>query len=603
MELAIPLIALGGLFIVSNQSKKTNESFKNKEYVLPNVDVPDHNYPYSNNMLGKEPDYTNPETDLTSNLSTVNRYDGGKVYTDKYFNKELNSPQLLSNSEFNSNTDSKYKSLTGSSVDSSYFRHNNMVPFFGSHLPNQPNINSSESVLDNYTGSGSQIYRKREVAPLFAPGENIQYANGAPNNSDFYQSRVNPSMKMSNVKPFEEIKVAPGLCLGYTAAGSGGFNSGLMCRDQWSEKTVDELRPANKQKASGLVMLGHEGPANSFIKTMGQHGLVEKNRVDTSFEMGPERYMTTTGLEKGQTLHSMPIDRHVNRPETTTDYMGAAGYGVSSQTVDGEYMPSKHIDLGAVPFAPAGASGKGGATESDYGIKTKMAYPNNRTANQDDGYFGVFGGSMGAVIAPLLDILRPSRKENTVGTLRPYQNVKAPVMSSYLYNPGDKPATTIRETTENSKFHLNVNANQRGGAYETNPQQPQRLQRDSTTDIYYAGNSSAGSNARQPRTYDAEYRQRNNDIKSSTIDGRMVPGNMSLMNGDINMYAKNKDSFLTNTRAVMPSMPYESPSANSMGKLQGTSNPLYQNIQMDRNSSDIMTALKSNPYTIQKTIY
>lgn len=590
MELVIPLIALGGLFIVSNQSKKS-ESFKNNESgYLPNTDVPDHNYPVSSYILNEPSNFTNPESDLTTKLSTVNRYDGGQSYTDKYFN-----PNSIPTPATSANT---YYSLTGSTVDNSYFRHNNMVPFFGSHLPNQPNVNSGESVLDNYTGAGSQIFQKREVAPLFAPGENVQYANGTPNNSDFYQSRVNPSLKMANVKPFEEIKVGPGLGLGYTAEGSGGYNSGLMQRDQWTDKTVDELRVANKQKASGLVMLGHEGPANSFIKSMGQMGQMEKNRVDTTFEMGPERYMTTTGLQKGQMLHAMPIDRYVTRPETATDYTGVAGYGVSSQTADGEYMPSKHIDLGAVPFTPAYASGKGGAMEADYGIKTKTAYPNNRTSNQNDGYFGVFSGSMGAVIAPLLDILRPSRKENTVGTLRPYQNAKAPVMSSYLYNPNDKPNTTIRETTENSKFHLNVNANQRGGAYETNPQQPQRLQRDSTTDVYYAGNSSAGANSRQPRPYDAEYRQRNNDIKSSTIDGRMVPGNMSLMNGDINMYAKNKDPYLTNTRAVMPSMPYEAPSAQSMGKLQGTSNPLYQTIQLDRNSSDIMSSLKSNPYTL-----
>ena len=590
MELVIPLIALGGLFIVSNQSKKS-ESFKNNESgYLPNTDVPDHNYPVSSYILNDPSNFTNPESDLTTKLSTVNRYDGGQAYTDKYFN-----PNSIPTPATSANT---YYSLTGSTVDNSYFRHNNMVPFFGSHLPNQPNVNSGESVLDNYTGAGSQIFQKREVAPLFAPGENVQYANGTPNNSDFYQSRVNPSLKMANVKPFEEIKVGPGLGLGYTAEGSGGYNSGLMQRDQWTDKTVDELRVANKQKASGLVMLGHEGPANSFIKSMGQMGQMEKNRVDTTFEMGPERYMTTTGLQKGQMLHAMPIDRYVTRPETATDYTGVAGYGVSSQTADGEYMPSKHIDLGAVPFTPAYASGKGGAMEADYGIKTKTAYPNNRTSNQNDGYFGVFSGSMGAVIAPLLDILRPSRKENTVGTLRPYQNAKAPVMSSYLYNPNDKPNTTIRETTENSKFHLNVNANQRGGAYETNPQQPQRLQRDSTTDVYYAGNSSAGANSRQPRPYDAEYRQRNNDIKSSTIDGRMVPGNMSLMNGDINMYAKNKDPYLTNTRAVMPSMPYEAPSAQSMGKLQGTSNPLYQTIQLDRNSSDIMSSLKSNPYTL-----
>ena len=590
MELVIPLIALGGLFIVSNQSKKS-ESFKNNESgYLPNTDVPDHNYPVSSYILNEPSNFTNPESDLTTKLSTVNRYDGGQAYTDKYFN-----PNSIPTPATSANT---YYSLTGSTVDNSYFRHNNMVPFFGSHLPNQPNVNSGESVLDNYTGAGSQIFQKREVAPLFAPGENVQYANGTPNNSDFYQSRVNPSLKMANVKPFEEIKVGPGLGLGYTAEGSGGYNSGLMQRDQWTDKTVDELRVANKQKASGLVMLGHEGPANSFIKSMGQMGQMEKNRVDTTFEMGPERYMTTTGLQKGQMLHAMPIDRYVTRPETATDYTGVAGYGVSSQTADGEYMPSKHIDLGAVPFTPAYASGKGGAMEADYGIKTKTAYPNNRTSNQNDGYFGVFSGSMGAVIAPLLDILRPSRKENTVGTLRPYQNAKAPVMSSYLYNPNDKPNTTIRETTENSKFHLNVNANQRGGAYETNPQQPQRLHRDSTTDVYYAGNSSAGANSRQPRPYDAEYRQRNNDIKSSTIDGRMVPGNMSLMNGDINMYAKNKDPYLTNTRAVMPSMPYEAPSAQSMGKLQGTSNPLYQTIQLDRNSSDIMSSLKSNPYTL-----
>jgi len=596
MELVIPLIALGGLFIVSNQSKKSNETFKNKEsHHLPNVDVPDHNYPYSNDMLGQPSDFTNPETDLTSNLSTVNRYDGGSAYTDKYFNQSLNSAQIGQASQASAD---QYKSLTGSTVDSSYFRHNNMVPFFGSHLPNQPNVNSAESILDNYTGSGSQIQRKREVAPLFAPGENIQYAHGAPNNTDFYKSRVNPSMRMANVKPFEEIRVGPGLGLGYTAEGSGGYNSGLMQRDQWTDKNVDQLRVANKQKASGLVMLGHEGPANSFIKSMGQMGKMEKNRVDTSFEMGPERYITTTGLEKGQTLHSIPIDRYTTRPETTVDYTGAAGASVSAQQADGEYMPSKHIDLGEVPFTPAYASGKGGAMEADYGIKSKIAYPNNRTANQEDGYFGAFGGSMGAVIAPLLDILRPSRKENTVGTLRPYQNAKAPVMSSYLYNPGDKPATTIRETTENSKFHLQVNANQRGGAYETNPQQPQRLQRDSTTDFYYAGNSSAGTNARQPRTYNAEYAQRNNDIKSSTIDGRMVKGNMALMNGDINMYAKNKDAQLTNRREGMQSMPYEAPSVQSMGKLQGTSNPLYQNIQLDRNISDIMSALKSNPYTL-----
>jgi hypothetical protein len=100
------------------------------------------------------------------------------------------------------------------------------------------------------------------------------------------------------------------------------------------------------------------------------------------------------------------------------------------------------------------------------------------------------------------------------------------------------------------------------------------------------------------RPYDAEYAQRNNDIKSSTIEGRMVPGNMSLMNGDINMESKPKDVFMKNNRPIAPTnMPYQSPDMTSMGKMQGSA-PLYQNAQLDRNTPDILSSLKSNPYTL-----
>jgi len=117
----------------------------------------------------------------------------------------------------------------------------------------------------------------------------------------------------------------------------------------------------------------------------------------------------------------------------------------------------------------------------------------------------------------------------------------------------------------------------------------------------YSGIASAGEGHRQVRPYDAEYNQRNNDIKSSTIQGRMVPGNMSLLNSDINMREKTMDQFLQNQRSTAPMMPYKSPDLSSMGKLQGTSNQLYSGIQMDRNTPDIMNALKSNPYTLSVT--
>jgi hypothetical protein len=260
-------------------------------------------------------------------------------------------------------------------------------------------------------------------------------------------------------------------------------------------------------------------------------------------------------------------------------------------------MPSHNQQLGEVPLGIANANGRNYATDADYEMKAKRAYPNNRTANHQESYYGLVSGSIGAAVAPLLDVLRPTRKSNVIGTLRPYQNPSTVVKESYIFNPADRPAPTIRETTENSKFHMNIDRNQRGGAYETTAHQPIDNNRITTGDFYYAGVAGAGDRTRQMKSYEAEYNQRNNDIKSSTIDGRMVPGNMSLMNGNINMRQVNRDDFLKNNRPVTATMPYQSADVANMGQLQGHNN-LYQGIQMDRNNGDILDALKGNPYVV-----
>jgi hypothetical protein len=95
----IPLVAMAGLYLAYNQDNKSKacvsdsgiggsgkgdsrgkEGFnqRSRNY-LPNVDVPNTNYP-------EEYPVQNPPNDLTSKLSTVNTYDGKSVYTDKYFN-------------------------------------------------------------------------------------------------------------------------------------------------------------------------------------------------------------------------------------------------------------------------------------------------------------------------------------------------------------------------------------------------------------------------------------------------------------------------------------------------------------------------------------
>ena len=573
---AIPLVAMAGLYFAYNQDKKIeNFSQKTGQYenrFLPNIDVPNTNYP-------EEYPVQNPPNDLTSKLSTVNTYDGKSVYTDKYFNP--NAPTTLVSSQASQNSSmfstqvpdpstAQYVSLTGQMVGADYFQHQNMQPFFGSHLRTiRTDANSTESMMDNYTGSGSQIINKTERAPLFAPQENYQWPLGMPNQSDFYQSRVNPSLKQSNVKPFAEEYVGPGIGVGYGSDGFGGYNSGLMARDMYLDRGVDELRTANNPKAGGIGLYGHEGPAMSSITARGELGLMEKNRVETSFELGADRWFTTTGGITAPTSRSINVLKDGSRQDTTASYMGGAGAANDATYVDGEYMPSKHIDLGQLPIAPAYRSNASGANESDFGNKSRMVYQNNRTANQQDTYFGAFGGAIGAVVAPLLDALRPSRRENTIGTLRPYQNPGTTVSNSYVFNPADRAPTTIKETTEDGKGHLFVDRTQTQGGtgYLVAGNQPIVNNRMTQGDFYYAGIGGGGDRGQKPRTYDAEYNQRNNDVKSATLVSYTPAGNMGLFSNNVNMSTKPKD--VNNRRDNIPTMPFQSPSADRMGQQVG----------------------------------
>ena len=118
MELAIPLIALGGLYMASKNSNKneTEESEYQEGFeALPNTDVPNKNYP-------SEYPIESSELQQTSKLSTVNKFDTPSVYTDKYFNGQVFPESSVSDG---------FTSMTGEKVNAQYFQHNNMTPFFG----------------------------------------------------------------------------------------------------------------------------------------------------------------------------------------------------------------------------------------------------------------------------------------------------------------------------------------------------------------------------------------------------------------------------------------------------------------------------------------
>ena len=584
------LVGLGGLYTIANQEKKADNQSRTKR--LPKPD--------------------NMNTTLVDTHEQNKYYPTANQATKKYSTQEQFKKQV------------KFDIPEPPKND---FTHNNMVPFFGAKIRGRgPDSNQSEFLLDNLAGSGSQIIRKKEQAPLFRPEDNVQWGHGSPNNSDFYQSRMNPSMAMNNVKPWEEERVAPGLGKGYTNEGSGGFNSGMESRNDWLPKNVNELRTLTNPKVTyGLD--GHEGPADSYIKDRGSLGVVDKNRPDTYFINSPERYLTTTGLEKAQTARGIEELKHQNRLDTTVEYGGVAGRGdqIAGKAPENYREPRNPHTYGELRGKAHTSGGAQPASEGDYGRLGHKVLPNNRaTVEQRDQYGGV-GGLMGAVIAPVMDILRPSRKENVVGNIRLSGNVqKSGGGGEYVYDPNDLAKTTIKQTTEDSPFHLNVEKsgaggeyvvdphdvakftlkqttecspfhlnvqNQEGGAYKVSEQQATFNQRDTTN----YGDYAAGGNASGLHLVDNYVRQRNNNNKQQVQAS--IHGNTNMFNGNINQRNSNTKSH-DNPRMWVPSGRINNiPTAEQHGELHGTQCYDNNKIGTDRINPDILNAFKSNPYT------
>jgi len=599
MELAIPLVALGGLYVISNQkeglTKKSKENFNNMgintnlqektpesrfSNYLPNTNIPPQNYPIMNNK------------ELIDN---VEEYPNPNVATDKYFNQNMYEQKERAGVPVSNNIQDFY-SLTGDYMSSQMFKHNNMVPFNGGKPKGQIyNNNNAETILDNYVGNGSQVIKKIEQAPLFKPQENIQWTYGMPDMSDFYQSRQNPVNRNNMVKPFESIRVGPGLDKGYSADGSNGFNSGMEVRDKWLPKTVDELRIATNPKQE-YDLNGLQGPAQSSIKNVGIEGKVEKYRPDTFFINTQDRWLTTTGAEKAGQLVPNYVVKPSTRNETTTYQHGTPNSVIKTAS----YVPkiheeTKRIQLDGYDIGHSVATGTAPLQHqsSDKSHNSHTNYENNRSINKQPQRFGSgFSGAIGAVISPIMDILKPSRKEEYSCNMRIYGNMGGQVPENYVLTPGDVTNTTIKETTIYQPNGY-INSQTENAGYLVNDQNPIANQRDSVNHDSFMGMSSKHG----IRQYDADYRQTNNQGKEKSIVGRTNQGNAKHFNSQMNVTMSKLDSDRENNRLWTPQSTLNvGPCIQTYGHINTPQ--YYDNNQgCERIAPDILNAFKENPYT------
>ena len=130
MELALPLLALGGLYVASNRENNYQDSVEPNRSNLSSTNAvegyqskPSTRGPRAANMQPSFPQDPSKFNQKGSELGESHRTDNPNAFTDRYFNASGQNIQDEIQSK------GGYSSLTGND-ESTPMTHNNMVPFF-----------------------------------------------------------------------------------------------------------------------------------------------------------------------------------------------------------------------------------------------------------------------------------------------------------------------------------------------------------------------------------------------------------------------------------------------------------------------------------------
>jgi len=568
-QIAIPVLLVGVAYLISNEKneeendKECKESFselysqeKNDKKVYPNI-----------------PSYVNK----------LNNEEKLSQHQDKYF---LNKNQEL-------NPNDEFKTLAGNSINISDLNHNNMNFFYGSKTNENTNLDQS-SLLDLYTGQGTYDIQKDETAPLFKPEDNMHNVYGCQNQNDFMQSRVNASLRHANTKPWEEIKVTPGIGMKADEKCSVGLNNYNMNRDLYKPKNVDELRTINNQKQV-YSLDNHMGPAiTQSIKNQGIQGKMVKKLPDLTYSNDNNLGMIAgTSGPNYQMQKSHQMMTNENRDSTSIEYYGARGSSHDQVNyVNGTYMEPHKQQLCSQGPSNMTNQGVNPTNSMNYGKDSYTTLHNNRTTTKNS-RFGNVGGLVSNMVDPIVKGLRHSKKTNCVSNSNPIGNMNGANKQPMVYNPNENVSTTNREMYEGklNMKHLNVQ-NQDSTAYMNTRPLLNITQRNSmNTD--QTGPAQSANLAK--KNYQAQYNQRNNNrLYSKNVTSH---SNMNLFNNKVNMIEKNKE--LCNNRQT----PYYDPQSSTLDnpiELLGSFTSLpqsYENINENNLDSSLLKAFKQNPYT------
>lgn len=351
--------------------------------------------------------------------------------------------------------------MAGEMVDHGEFTHNNMEPYFGGRIRQNMDSDRNRVLLETFTGVDDTRKPKCEVKSFYDQSKDLGNVHGAANQNEFLRDRYQESRMRNNELPWEKVQVGPGMGKGYGAAGAGGyqqFEVGEIARG--AEKCVDQLRAKNKPKDTfrGRTVDGMKA------KLPGLEGKIAKNRVERFYEQSEDQWFKTTGANlKASKVPKFNV-KATHRLTTSKEIIGGAK-GRDGRTLDAKVKASARQNFGNDGVRNAVLSAFGLGQKDDYGKGNVVVYQNERDLTTTRTYQGNITSLIKAIVAPIEDMLKVTKKQEAVNQPRPYGELQAQMPSKPTIGHVDGAKATIRETTSEAADSANLKGAQKTQIY------------------------------------------------------------------------------------------------------------------------------------------
>jgi len=508
-------------------------------------------------------------------------------FNNDIFNTQHNATKYLQNS------------LTGEYKNKNEFVHNNMLPFFGSHVRQVTDSKSNRAILENHTGVEYFDNKKIDPKPMFEPTKDVNAVYGTQNVNETIYQRIQPSIRRENELPFEQEIVGPALNQGFNTTPAGGFHQDP--RDYIMPKNIDQIRPLSNPQ---ITYAGRVVSGKNVNDKRSQIGKVEKYHPDKFYIQDPDRYLTTTGAYLRETKRPFIVAKDTNR-KFTKSYTGSAATADAKAERQRElYKISTRQNFMNDWKLNAHSKDKWkNVLFGNYGKSSMSVFANERDITEQRTHVTNLVSLVKTITAPLLDVFRTTRKENFEANPNDNGYVGVGHISkNIVWDTNDIARTTIKETIIDNDHNGFISRNNRNMGYITNEQEAPNTNRQFSGDYEYEG-TAYDTNAKQPMVYDTDYNMRQNIAKEGTLIGRApTDNNVKLWNGvdTVNVDIKKLDSDGINIREMSSDKVYNSVPQNvkcSYTTQKNNYEDKDSELMTNRVEPSMLNAFRSNPYT------